>query len=246
MKIISWNVNGYRAILKKGFEEFVKSEDPDILCLQETKINEERELEGYHSVWNHAEKKGYSGTAIFFKKKPLSVTFGMGIAEHDNEGRIITAETEDFWLVNVYVPNVKRELTRLEYRQNWDEDLLNYLLKLQKTKPVIMCGDLNVAHKEIDLARPKQNEGNAGFTLEERKGMDNYLKKGFIDAFRLKHPEKIEYSWWSYMFQARMKNIGWRIDYFLISQELKGRVKDVRILTQVMGSDHAPVLLELR
>ncbi len=245
MKIISWNINGFRAIMKKGFQEFLDYEMPNIMCLQETKINEDREVKGYYAYWNHAEKKGYSGTAILFKNKPIKIIKGIGIEKFDKEGRTITAELPEFWLVNVYVPNAQRELTRLELRQEWDEELLKYLKKLNKTKPVIVCGDFNVAHEEIDLARPKQNIGNAGFTFEERKGMTNYLKNGFVDAFRYKHPKEIKYSWWSYMFHARDKNIGWRIDYFLVSEDFKERIKDSYILTEVKGSDHAPIVLEI-
>ena len=249
MKIISWNVNGIRAVLKKDFLDFVKKENPDILCLQETKAHPDQVdeiLSDYEHHWNSAEKKGYSGTVIFSKKKPLSITMDMGIEEHDKEGRVITVEFDKFFLVNVYTPNVGRELLRLKYRQQWDKDFMNHLKKLEKKKPVIFCGDLNVAHKEIDLARPKQNVGNAGFTNEEREGFTTLLDSGFVDTFRHFTKEEGHYTWWSYMFSARKKNIGWRIDYFGVSESFISNVKKSEILSEVMGSDHCPVVLELK
>lgn len=245
MKLISWNVNGIRACVNKGFEQFFKQIDADIFCIQETKCQPEQielEFEGYYSYWNSAEKKGYSGTAIFTKKEPISVNFGIGIEEHDKEGRIITLEFEDFYLVNNYTPNSKRELERLEYRQVWEDEIRKYLLKLNKTKPVIMCGDLNVAHNEIDLKNPKTNRGNAGFTDEERAKMTQLLESGFIDTFRYLYPDKEEaYSWWSYMGRAREKNVGWRIDYFIVSDDIKDKIEEASIYPEIMGSDHCPV-----
>lgn len=245
MKLISWNVNGIRACVNKGFEQFFKQIDADIFCIQETKCQPEQielEFEGYYSYWNSAEKKGYSGTAIFTKKEPISVNFGIGIEEHDKEGRIITLEFEDFYLVNNYTPNSKRELERLEYRQVWEDEIRKYLLKLNKTKPVIMCGDLNVAHNEIDLKNPKTNRGNAGFTDEERVKMTQLLESGFIDTFRYLYPDKEEaYSWWSYMGRAREKNVGWRIDYFIVSDDIKDKIEEASIYPEIMGSDHCPV-----
>jgi len=238
MKLISWNVNGIRAILKKNFMEFLEQEKPDILCLQETKANDSQvEINtGYDIYWNSAEKKGYSGVAVFAKQKPKTITKGIGIAEHDNEGRVLTLEFDDFILVNAYVPNAGRGLDRLGYRQEWDKEFLKYLETLKK--PVLACGDFNVAHKEIDLARPKDNRKNAGFTDEERKGFSRIIDAGYKDIWREQHPEEVKYSWWSYMFNARAKNIGWRIDYFLA----KGiDVKDSFIMNDVMGSDHCPV-----
>lgn len=251
MKLISWNVNGVRAVLRKGFADFIAAEKPDIVCLQETKAMPEQvvvpaALGGYHAFWNIAEKKGYSGTAIFSKEKPLAVTIGIGVAEHDREGRVITAEFADFFLVNVYVPNSKRELTRLEYRQQWDRDLLAYLKKLEQTKPVIWCGDLNVAHTEIDLARPKDNVKNHGFTPEERAGFDAFVKAGFVDSFRVFEKEAGHYTWWSQMGTARARNIGWRIDYFLVSAALQPRLKSATIHHATMGSDHCPIAIELK
>lgn len=250
MKLISWNVNGLRACLQKGFLDFFKEADADIFCLQETKLQagqHDLELPGYHQYWNYAEKKGYSGTALFTKKEPLTVTYGMGIEEHDHEGRIITAEFEDFYVVTVYVPNSKRELERLSYRMEWEAAFLAYLKKLEEKKPVIFCGDLNVAHKEIDLKNPKSNHHNAGFTDEERGCFDTLLKNGFIDTYRCFYPDKTEmYSWWSYMFKAREKNAGWRIDYFVVSEALKPRLTGADIHMQVMGSDHCPVELTLK
>ncbi len=249
MKLISWNVNGLRACLKKGFEDFFYNIDADIFCIQETKMQEgqieEFELKGYKQYWNSAIKKGYSGTAIFTKKEPINVTYGIGKEEHDKEGRVITIEFEKFYLVNIYVPNSKRELERLDYRMIWEDEIRKYLLNLNKTKPVIMCGDLNVAHEEIDLKNPKTNRRNAGFTDEERSKMTELLKSGFIDTYRNIYPEKIEYSWWSYMGSAREKNIGWRIDYFLVSNDIKDNMKDAKIHTEIYGSDHCPVELEL-
>ena len=248
MKLISWNVNGIRACLNKGFSEFFKDANAEIFCLQETKCQPgqvELNFDGYESYWNSAEKKGYSGTAIFTKVKPINVTYGIGIEEHDKEGRIITLEFEKFYLVTNYTPNAKRELERLEYRMEWEDEIRNYLLKLKKTKPVIMCGDLNVAHEEIDLKNPKTNKGNAGFTNEERGKMTELLNAGFIDSFRYLYPQKVEYSWWSYMGHAREKNVGWRIDYFLVSEDIKTQIKEAKIHQEVLGSDHCPVELEI-
>ncbi len=249
MKIISWNVNGIRAVLKKEFSDFVRKSNPDILCLQETKAHPDqvdKMLDNYeHHYWNSADKKGYSGTAVFSKIKPLKVVYGGGLEEGETEGRVITLEYDKFYLVNVYTPNSKRGLTRLTYRQKWDIAFLKYLKELEKEKPVVLCGDLNVAHKEIDLARPKNNKKNAGFTEEERKGMDNYVKAGFVDTFRMFTEEGGHYSWWSYMFNSRAKDIGWRIDYFIVSGKLKSKVENSRILKMVMGSDHAPVELKI-
>ena len=248
MKLISWNVNGIRACLNKGFSEFFKEADADIFCLQETKCQPEQielEFEGYTSYWNSAEKKGYSGTAIFTKKKPIKVTYGIGIEEHDKEGRIITLEFENFYLVTNYTPNAKRELERLDYRMVWEDEIRKYLLELNKRKPVIMCGDLNVAHEEIDLKNPKTNKGNAGFTDEERGKMTELLNSGFIDSYRYLYPEKMEYSWWSYMGHAREKNVGWRIDYFIVSNDIKEKIKNATIYTKILGSDHCPIGLEI-
>ncbi len=248
MKLISWNVNGIRACLNKGFSEFFKEADADIFCLQETKCQPEQielEFEGYTSYWNSAEKKGYSGTAIFTKKKPIKVTYGIGIEEHDKEGRIITLEFENFYLVTNYTPNAKRELERLDYRMVWEDEIRKYLLELNKKKPVIMCGDLNVAHEEIDLKNPKTNKGNAGFTDEERGKMTELLNSGFIDSYRYLYPEKVEYSWWSYMGHAREKNVGWRIDYFIVSNDIKEKIKNATIYTKILGSDHCPIGLEI-
>ena len=250
MKIISWNVNGIRAVIKKGFYDFVDEYKPDILCLQETKAHPDQvniRLNQYpYQFWNSAEKKGYSGTAIFSKKEPLSVKNNIGIDKHDNEGRVIAVEFEDYFLVTVYTPNSKRELLRLEYRvQEWDVDFLKYLKKLEEEKPVIFCGDLNVAHKEIDLKNPKTNKRNAGFTYEERSGFDNYIESGFIDTFREFEKGEGHYTWWSYMFNSRAKNVGWRIDYFCISQILRSKLAKSYILKDVMGSDHAPVAIEI-
>ena len=249
MKLISWNVNGIRACLNKGFSDFFKEVNADIFCLQETKCQPEQinlEFEGYTSYWNSAERKGYSGTAIFTKKQPVNVTYGIGIEEHDKEGRIITLEFENFYLVTNYTPNAKRELERLDYRMVWEDEIRKYLLELNKKKPVIMCGDLNVAHKEIDLKNPKTNKGNAGFTNEEREKMTELLNAGFIDSYRYLYPEKIEYSWWSYMGHAREKNVGWRIDYFIVSNDFRENIKDATIYTEILGSDHCPVGLEIK
>lgn len=251
MRLISWNVNGIRAVLKKNFTEFVTEHQPDVLCLQETKARPEQvdlplEMGGYHAYWNAAEKPGYSGTAIFSKTPPLSVTYGIGIDEHDTEGRVITAEYDDFFLVTVYTPNSQNELRRLPYRQRWNTDFLAYCKDLEKTKPVIFCGDLNVAHQEIDLARPKQNRKNAGFSDQERADFDAILAAGFVDSFRHFYPDKTEaYSWWSYRAGARGKNIGWRLDYFCVSAPFMKHVKKADILADVLGSDHCPVVLEL-
>lgn len=245
MKFISWNVNGLRACVGKGFMEFLRAEDADIFCIQETKLQEgqiDLELEGYHQYWNYAEKKGYSGTAVFTKEEPLSVSYGMGVEEHDHEGRVITLEYPDYYFITVYTPNSQRELTRLDYRMKWEEDFLSYLKKLEETKPVIFCGDLNVAHEEIDLKNPKTNHMNAGFTDQERNKFTAMTEAGFIDTFRHFYPElEGAYSWWSYRFSAREKNAGWRIDYFLVSECLKNRLRDVVIYKDVMGSDHCPV-----
>ena len=249
MKLISWNVNGIRACVNKGFKDFFNEIDADIFCIQETKCQEgqiELEFEGYKSFWNSAEKKGYSGTAIFTKIDPLSVRYGIGIEEHDKEGRVITLEFEKFYMVDIYTPNSKRELERLDYRQVWEDEIRKYLLKLNETKPVIMCGDLNVAHKEIDLKNPKTNRGNAGFTDEERNKMTELLNVGFVDTFRYLYPDKEEqYSWWSYMGRAREKNVGWRIDYFIVSEDVKEKIIDAKIYPEVMGSDHCPVGLDI-
>lgn len=250
MKLISWNVNGLRAVLKKNFLEFLDAEKPDILCLQETKCTQEQVEQlwpaTYTTFWNSAEKKGYSGTAIFTKERPLKVTPHIGVAEHDKEGRVLTAEYADFFLVNVYVPNSKRELERLPYRQVWDKDFLAYLKKLEKKKPVIWCGDLNVAHTEIDLANPKTNKFTHGFTAEERAGFDAFVKAGFVDTFREFEKGPSHYTWWSQMSDARARNVGWRIDYFLISQTLRPRLKSATILPHVKGSDHCPVMIEIK
>ena len=250
MKLISWNVNGLRAVMNKGFKEFFDSEDADVVCLQETKLQEgqiEYSPQNYFTYWNSAEKKGYSGTVVFTKEKPQKVSYGIGIEEHDKEGRVITLEYEKFYLVDCYTPNSQRELTRLEYRMKWEDDFRNYLINLNKSKPVIICGDLNVAHNEIDLKNPKTNRHNAGFTDEERGKMTELLESGFTDSFRYLYPDKTDtYSWWSYMFHAREKNAGWRIDYFIVSNELKEKIEDSKILTSVMGSDHCPVELDIK
>ena len=249
MKLVSWNVNGIRACLNKGFNDFFKEVNADIFCIQETKCQEgqvDLEYDGYESFWNSAEKKGYSGTAVFTKIKPLSVKYGIGIEEHDKEGRVITLEFENFYLVNIYTPNSKRELERLDYRQIWEDEIRKYLMNLNKTKPVIMCGDLNVAHKEIDLKNPKTNTHNAGFTIEERNKMTELLDAGFVDTFRYLYPDKKNaYTWWSYMRKAREKNVGWRIDYFIVSNNIKEKIKEASIYSEVMGSDHCPVGLEI-
>ena len=250
MKLISWNVNGLRACVDKGFIDFFQKMDADIFCIQESKLQAgqiDLDIPGYFQYWNYAEKKGYSGTALFTKKEPISVTYGMGIPEHDTEGRVITAEFEDFYVVTVYVPNSQRELARLSYRLIWEEAFLAYIKSLENHKPVIFCGDLNVAHKEIDLKNPKTNRQNAGFTDEERDCFSKILDAGFIDTFRYFYPEQKEiYSWWSYMFKSREKNAGWRIDYFVVSKALEDRLQDAVIHTEVLGSDHCPVSLELK
>ena len=250
MRFISWNVNGIRACREKGFEDAFKLLDADIFCLQETKCQKGQfsiELPGYFQYWNYAKRKGYSGTAVFSKTEPLSVQMGMGIEEHDQEGRVITLEFEDFYFVTVYTPNSQEGLKRLEYRMKWEEDFLAFLLKLQEKKPVICCGDMNVAHKEIDLKNPKTNHKNAGFTDEERAAFGRLLDAGFIDTFRYFYPDLTEaYSWWSYRFKAREKNAGWRIDYFIISPSIEDRLDDAKIHTEIFGSDHCPVELDLR
>lgn len=250
MKLISWNVNGLRACMNKGFKEFMDSVDADIFCVQETKMQREQAafvFPGYEEYWNSAEKKGYSGTAVFSKTKPLSVSYGLGIEEHDKEGRVITAEFQDFYLVNVYTPNAQRGLERLDYRMVWEDVFRRYVKELDEKKPVIICGDLNVAHNEIDLKNFKTNVGNAGFTYEERGKMTELLAAGFVDSFRYLYPDKTgAYSWWSYMFKAREKNAGWRIDYFIVSQKLADRIDDAVIYPEVMGSDHCPVGLLLK
>ena len=276
MKLISWNVNGIRACLKKGFAEFFKQIDADIFCLQETKMQVSKKEETktkeeqisllpdkkaekeiseilnlpifkpYYDYWNSAEKKGYSGTAIFTKQKPNSVTYGIGIPEHDKEGRVITLTFDKFYMVDIYTPNSKRELERLDYRQVWEDEIRKYLVNLSKQKPVIMCGDLNVAHEEIDLKNPKTNRGNAGFTDEERNKMTELLNSGFTDTFRYLYPDRTDcYSWWSYMGKAREKNVGWRIDYFIVSDELKDQIKEATIYSNILGSDHCPVGLDI-
>ena len=249
MKLISWNVNGLRAILGKNFMEAFNALDADVFCLQETKLQagqHDLELPGYHQYWNYAEKKGYSGTAIFTKVEPLSVCYGIGVEEHDHEGRVITLEYADFYLVCVYVPNSQRELTRLDYRMTWEDAFADFLCELDKVKPVVVCGDMNVAKEAIDLKNPKNNERNAGYTIEERTKMKNLLARGFVDTFRLLHPEeKDRYSWWSYMMKSRERNIGWRIDYFLVSERISANVKTADIHDRILGSDHCPVVLEL-
>lgn len=249
MKLISWNVNGIRACVQKGFLDFFKEVDADMFCIQESKLQEGQinlDLEGYYQYWNYAEKKGYSGTAIFTKIKPISVFYGIGIEEHDKEGRVITLEFENFYLVTVYTPNSKSELERLDYRMTWEDEFKNYLKNLDKNKPVVVCGDLNVAHKEIDLKNPKNNKRNAGFTDEEREKFTELLNSGFIDTFRYFYPE-LEgiYSWWSYRFKAREKNAGWRIDYFCTSERVKDNLVSAKIHTEILGSDHCPVELQI-
>lgn len=250
MKLISWNVNGLRACMEKGFMDFFNQVDADVFCIQESKLQAgqiELDLPGYYQYWNYAEKKGYSGTALFCKEEPLGVTYGIGIEEHDKEGRVITAEFADFYVVTVYTPNSKRELERLSYRMEWEAAFLAYLKGLEQKKPVIFCGDLNVAHKEIDLKNPKSNHHNAGFTDEERACFDTLLENGYVDTFRYFYPDREGiYSWWSYMFKAREKNAGWRIDYFVVSESLKDRLSGAAIHTEVMGSDHCPVELTIQ
>ena len=249
MKFVSWNVNGLRACVKKGFEEYFMNEDADIFCLQETKLQEGQidwNPEGYHCYWNYAVKKGYSGTAVFTKQEPLQVFYGIGMEEHDQEGRVITLEFEDFYFVTVYTPNSQNELARLPYRMQWEDDFLAYIKKLDEKKPVVFCGDLNVAHKEIDLKNPKTNRKNAGFTDEERGKMTDLLASGYVDSFRYFYPDAEGiYSWWSYRFKAREKNAGWRIDYFIVSERIKEQMKDAAIRTTIEGSDHCPVVLEI-
>lgn len=253
MKLISWNVNGLRAVVNKGFKDFFDEIEADIFCVQETKMQLEQKdmlmdaiFEGYHQYWNSAEKKGYSGTAIFTKEEPISVKYGLGIEEHDNEGRLITLEFENYYLVNCYTPNSKRELERLPYRMVWEDAVREYLSALDKVKPVIYCGDLNVAHNEIDIKNAKSNVGNSGFTYEERDKMTELLNSGFVDTFRYKYPDKTDiYSWWSYMGRAREKNIGWRIDYFITSDRIKENIIEAKIHPEVMGSDHCPIELDI-
>ncbi len=249
MKLISWNVNGLRAVYKKGFLDFFNNIDADIFCIQETKMQEGQivlELEGYKQYYNYAERKGYSGTAIFTKIEPKNVTYGIGIEEHDQEGRVITLEFEKFYLVNCYTPNSGRELARLDYRMTWEDEFRNYLKKLDKSKPVIICGDLNVAHKEIDLKNPKTNRNSAGFTDKERNKISILLDSGFTDTYRKLYPDKENvYTWWSYMFHAREKNVGWRIDYFLTSDRISSKIKETYIFDEIMGSDHCPVGIEI-
>ena len=249
MRLVSWNVNGIRACVQKGFLDFFQEIDADIFCIQESKMQAgqlDLELDGYHQYWNYAEKKGYSGTAIFTKKEPISVAYGIGVEEHDKEGRVITLEFDDFYMLTVYTPNSQNELARLPYRMTWEEAFLAYLKKLEETKPVVFCGDLNVAHKEIDLKNPKTNRKNAGFTDEEREKFSVLLDAGFVDTFRHFYPDMENiYSWWSYRAGARPKNVGWRIDYFVVSECMKDRLVDAKILTEIMGSDHCPVLLEM-
>ena len=248
MKFISWNVNGLRACAGKGFADAFAALDADFFCLQETKMQEgqlDMQFPGYQSYWNYADKKGYSGTAIYTRHTPLNVTYGIGIDEHDHEGRVVTMEMQEFFLVCCYTPNSQDGLRRLDYRMKWEDDFRNYLKRLDAVKPVVLCGDLNVAHEEIDLKNPKTNRKNAGFTDEERQQMTTLLSSGFIDTFRTLYPEQVTYSWWSYRFQARQKNAGWRIDYFIISERLRNRLHDAKIHTDILGSDHCPVELDL-
>lgn len=249
MKLISWNVNGIRACIKKGFLDFFDDVDADIMCLQETKISEgqiELDIKGYHQYFNYADKKGYSGTAVFSKEKALSVVNGIGIDEHDHEGRVITIEYNNFYLVNVYTPNSKRGLLRLDYRMQWEDDFRDYVVELDKIKPVIICGDLNVAHQEIDIKNPKSNGKNAGFTIDERNKLTNLLEVGFIDSYRYFYPDKEgAYTWWSYMFNARENNIGWRLDYFNVSKKLEDNLVSAKILSNILGSDHCPIQLDI-
>ncbi|QUI25180.1 exodeoxyribonuclease III [Vallitalea pronyensis] len=250
MKLISWNVNGIRACVRKGFLDFFNDADAYIMCLQETKISEgqiELELDGYHQYFNYADKKGYSGTAILTKEEPIQVTYDIGIDEHDHEGRVITAEYDAFYLVTVYTPNSQRGLARLDYRMKWEDDFRAYILGLEDKKPVIICGDMNVAHEEIDIKNPKSNKKNAGFTMEERNQMTNLLEAGYIDSFRYFYPDlEGAYSWWSYIGKARDRNVGWRLDYFQVSKKLEDKLEGASILSEVMGSDHCPVVLELK
>lgn len=250
MKLLSWNVNGLRACLSKGFSEFLASIDAEIICVQETKMQQDQaelHFEGYEQYFNSAVKKGYSGTAVFTRIKPIDVTYGMNNEEHDQEGRIITLEFEQFFLVNVYTPNSQRGLTRLDYRIRWEDEFRSYVVRLDREKPIVICGDMNVAHQEIDIKNPKSNRRNAGFTDEEREKMSTLLDAGFIDTFRVLYPDRQDaYTWWSYMFDARARNVGWRIDYFLASERLKEHIKEARIYSDVFGSDHCPVGLEIR
>lgn len=254
MKLISWNVNGLRANITKGFNTFFKQIDADIFCIQETKMQEEQIdlniheiFKEYNQYWNSALKRGYSGTAVFSKKKPINIAYGIGIEEHDKEGRVITLEFEKFFLINCYTPNSKKDLERLDYRMLWEDDIKKYLIRLDKIKPVIYCGDLNVAHEEIDLKNPRTNRKNAGFTVEERSKMTELLKEGFTDTFRYLYPEKENaYSWWSYMANAREKNVGWRIDYFIVSKSIENKIQDSIIYSEIFGSDHCPVGLEIK
>lgn len=249
MKLVSWNVNGIRACVKKGFLDYFQNVDADIFCIQETKLQEhqiELDLEGYHQFWNYAERKGYSGTAVFTKEKPLTVSYGIELDVPDNEGRVITLEYDKFYLVNVYTPNSKRDLTRLDYRLVWEDAMLKHLVNLNKEKPVVFCGDLNVAHNDIDLKNPKSNIGNSGFTDEERGKMTTLLEAGFLDSFRYIYPEQTDsYTWWSYMSKVRERNIGWRIDYFIVSETLENKLKDSNIHSDILGSDHCPIVLEI-
>lgn len=249
MKIISWNVAGFRACLKKGFDEFFRKIDADVFCIQEAKVTEDQfdyQPEGYYKYLNPAEKKGYSGTLVYTKIKPINVTYGIGIEEHDHEGRVITMEFEKCFVITEYVPNVKRDLSRLEYRMKWEDDFRKYLKKLEEIKPVVVCGDMNVAHEEIDIKNAKGNVGNAGFTNEERAKFSELLDNGFVDTYRHFNPEKVQYSWWSYIGQARAKNIGWRIDYFVVSESIINNVTNAMIYDDVMGSDHCPIRLDVK
>lgn len=251
MKMISWNVNGLRACVQKGFKEYFLKSDADVFCVQETKLSEGQIdlsdiLDGYFAYWNYAEKKGYSGVAMFTKKQPISISYGMNIPKHDTEGRLITAEFDEYYLITCYTPNSQNELKRLDYRMEWEKDLLSYVKKLEQTKPVIICGDLNVAHNEIDLKNPKTNRKNAGFSDEEREKMTEFLNSGYIDTFRYFYPkDEGRYSWWSYRFKAREKNAGWRIDYFIVSEKLKNRLKSADIHSDILGSDHCPIELTI-
>ena len=249
MKLVSWNVNGIRACVGKGFLDYFNEIDADVFCIQETKLQQGQinlDLENYHQYWNYAVRKGYSGTAVFSKKEPISVHYGIGVDEYDSEGRAITLEFDNYYLVNIYTPNSQRDLARLDYRLAWEDYLRDYLHKLDQNKPVVLCGDMNVAHKEIDLKNPKSNRKNSGFTLEERSKMTELLESGFIDSFRFLYPEKESiYTWWSYMNKVRERNIGWRIDYFLVSEKMKDSIVDAKVHANIMGSDHCPVLLEL-